>query len=661
MLLTEDGLDLSPFEPVFASMLGSEAGEAGCKVVAIAAAHGRPQVQLRDWLYCLAEAPGTELRKRLIDAAGKTPKRFVSAVEDALDEDDAPAASFPVTRLTSATAAPAVSAMLAAAEQLARKNGCRNITDAVVTLALLEVADDALRSALGYWATEDGLKAFVSRLHNRIAPAEATDIFAPDGKLDPALFDASGRKLLLRVREDAASVGAKKVTTRHLLYTLLGSEAGLLPLALAIRGVDVKRDLHSVLSRELARPGAKRNETFELTRDTLYDAVVQLLLSSLTSARERGARAISEFDVGKAFIFKQPQELTRLFPATRPLDLAGLRAYVESTRADDEDEAAKPVQRFTIQEIDENIRQRIRGQDAAVARVIPWIKRLRFGLPRFGRPAGVFLFLGPTGAGKTQLAKELARYVFGDEDMMVFLEMGQFKSKESMNMFIGAPPGYVGYGDGKLTNGLKEKPESVVLFDEIEKADTQVFDTLLRFADEGMISDPAGPVRDGRRCIIVLTTNAGQTWLREHPEARNDVEALTEQLYDEAMKELQSRGFRPEFLGRVDERITFLPFTIEACRRILDDVLDRELDSISKLKDIIVEVPDDVRDVLAQKVFDRSVDEGARGAPRAVNEFIITPLIDLMADIGETGDAAPPSRLIASVVGLTKVKVEVMA
>jgi ATP-dependent Clp protease ATP-binding subunit ClpA len=287
---------------------------------------------------------------------------------------------------------------------------------------------------------------------------------------------------------------------------------------------------------------------------------------------------------------------------------------------------------------------------------------LRFGLPRDGRPAAVFLFLGPTGTGKTQLSKELARYVYGNEDMMIFLEMGQFQSKESMNMFIGAPPGYVGYGDGKLTNGLGEKPECVVLFDEIEKAEIQVFDALLRFADEGMISDPAGPIRDGRKCIIVMTTNAGQTWLRGHlqanPNARDDPQGLSEQLFQEAMKEMQAKGFRPEFLGRVDERISFLPFTLKVCRQIVDSVLNKEIEKIRKLKGVVIEVTDDARQFMAGKAFERSLDEGARGAPRAVNEFIVTPVIDILAEELADGVEAP-SHLVADVEGKNQVLVEV--
>jgi ATP-dependent Clp protease ATP-binding subunit ClpC len=212
-----------------------------------------------------------------------------------------------------------------------------------------------------------------------------------------------------------------------------------------------------------------------------------------------------------------------------------------------------------------------------------------------------------------------------------------------------------------LTNGLRDKPESVVLFDEIEKGDTQVFDTLLRFADEGLISDPAGPVRDGRKCIIVMTTNAGQVWLREHLKANKDAirnpRELTDQLFEAAMKELESKGFRPEFLGRVDERITFLPFSEETCRKIVDSVLDREIGKFLKLKEVAIEVPDRVREVLAQYAFERSGNEGARGAPRAVNEYIVTRAIDKLSDYEEQNKPMP-ARLIASVEGLTRIVLE---
>jgi ATP-dependent Clp protease ATP-binding subunit ClpC len=240
--------------------------------------------------------------------------------------------------------------------------------------------------------------------------------------------------------------------------------------------------------------------------------------------------------------------------------------------------------------------------------------------------------------------------------------MGQFKTKESMSGLIGAPPGYVGYGDGKLTNGLRDRPECVVLFDEIEKADTQVFDTVLRFADEGVISDPAGPIRDGRRSIIVMTTNAGQQWLWSHlksnPKARENPAALSAALFDAAMEELRQRNFRPEFLGRVDERICFLPFTLETCRRITDQVLASELKKFAERK-IVIEVHENARQVLARHAFARSLEEGARGVPRTINELIITPAIDRLAEHELEDGTYGLGRLVATQRGIDGVELGV--
>ena len=301
-----------------------------------------------------------------------------------------------------------------------------------------------------------------------------------------------------------------KVTTRHLLYSILGNTSGPLGSACSTFGVAVK-DLHAALTRELTRAGRKRSDAFQLTKDALFDSVVTVLRKLASRPAKREANGIGEIDIHRAFLAKQEHELRRLLPKEGMINLAAVAEYLAETQNDEEE--SKPLQRFTLQEMQDRINATIFGQPRAVAQISPWISRFRFGITRGYRPAGVFLFLGPTGTGKTQLGKELARYVYGNEDEMLFFEMGTFNSKESMNNFIGSPPGYVGYGEGKLTNGLRDHPECVVLFDEIEKANIAVFDALLRFADEGKISDPAGPVRDGRKCIIVMTSNAGQTWL----------------------------------------------------------------------------------------------------------------------------------------------------
>ena len=660
MLLDESGLKIAEFDPVLASVLGNTQGEEGCNLLAVALEQGRNKVHLRDWLYCLALRAGTEVNRRLIEDLGKSPDKFVRLLENGL-EDDEDDMGVPPSRLTKASVSPSVLQMLDRVEQRRREISADRIVEPLLDLALLETVDEPLKDLLVLWAGADRIGRFKSQLRAKLMPVKRADIFV-NGKLNEEAFGTSGRALCRRMVEDAASLGAKRITTRHLLYTLLGNQSGLLARALTVRSVDVKNELHATLARELTKPGRKRSDDFQLTPETTFEALIEILRLAHQSALERQTDGISEYDVHRVFVEKQGTELTRLFPPDKPLDLKSLQYYLESSEPDEEEEEPS-TKRYTVREIEEQIKRRICGQEAAVDRVVPWIKRLRFGLPRDGRPAAVFLFLGPTGAGKTQLAKELAKFVFGDEDMMIFLEMGQFKTKESMSGFIGASPGYVGYGEGKLTNGLGDKPECVVLFDEIEKADSQVFDTLLRFADEGVISDPAGPVRDGRKCIIIMTTNAGQSWLRDHlknhPKDREDPESLSKQLFEAAMQELADRGFRPEFLGRVDERITFLPFTLETCRKIVDGDLDRELEKFRTLKNITIDVPSEVRDILAQKAYERSGEEGARGAPRAINDWIVTPAIDLLSG-SESHDATEPKRLIASQFGIDMVKLEVL-
>lgn len=660
MLLDDNGLKIEGFDPVLAEILGNASGEEGSSVLKQTQDHEHLRVELRDWLYCLALAPGTLVRKNLIDEVGKQPDKFVSLLEDVFKEDSPPDGD-PPDAITSKTAAPEVMTMLDACRRIAGDAEERLVDDAVLTLAFFETADSELLEMISAWASEERMRLFMARVRDAVHPLTKINLFREDGLLDLRVFSASGRRFCQRLREDVQSLDIKKITTRHILYTLLGSEGSAVSLALASDGVDVKKELHSALTRELVKLGAKRNNDLELTSETFFEASVLVFEEAFRQVKAAGRSLISEFDISRAFVRRQPGELSRLKSGGSFIDAGMVSNYIETMEfAGDEEES--PIHRYTVGEIERNVNERICGQKAAVNRVIPWIKRLRYGIPRDGRPAAVFLFLGPTGSGKTQLAKELARYVFGDEDMVIFLEMGQFKTKESMSMFIGAAPGYVGYGDGKLTNGLRDKPECVVLFDEIEKADPQVFDTVLRFADEGVISDPAGPIRDGRKCIIVMTTNAGQKWLRDHlasdKSALDNMDALSGQLFKAAMEELDKLGFRPEFLGRVDERVVFFPFTVDVCREIVDQVLMSDLEKFRKLRNLKVDVDDDVRKVLADEAHKRSMEEGARGVPRTINEYIVTPVVDLIAENEEKGDL--PARIKAVVIGMSKIKWEVV-
>ena len=657
MLLTENGLQLTAFDTTMASLIGNDPAEPGAKLLVEAAKRQHKRVEIWDWFYLLLRAPmKTAARVEFIDTPGMIVERFIGDVEAAFDLGKDLKGPPPADLLPS-TVSPDVLKMLERVESLVEAHGCPNISDLEITLALLENAGDDMAEFFAdvMDRDKDGLGRFKKTLLRKIGERGSgrkteIELFEKDApfKLRQAAFTPDGWKFSKRWREDMAAMGIKMgekptVTTRHLLYSILGNATGPLATALANSGVEVKH-MHAALTRELGKPGRKRSDDFVLTKGSLFGSVAAALAEAWKFAQEREAKGIGEIDVHRAFLAKQQHEVQRLLPKEGEVNLAAVADYLAETQADEEEPS--PLQRFTLQEMKDKINDTIFGQQAAVNKICPWISRFRFGIIRDGRPAGVFLFLGPTGAGKTQLGKELARYVYGNEDEMLFFEMGQFCTKESMNQFIGSPPGYIGYGEGKLTNGLRDHPECVVLFDEIEKADISVFDALLRFADEGKISDPAGPVRDGRKCIIVLTSNAGQRWLREHvkehPDARENPEQLSDQLFEAAMQELAAKGFRPEFLGRLDERITFLPFSMATCRQIVDGVLKKELPKFEE-KGVKVTVPDEVRDVLAKAAFDVAMDQGARGAPRAVNTHVISPIIDILAPIQERGEPLPAS------------------
>ena len=226
-LLTEKGLAISAFEPVLAAVLGNKPGEWGAAVLAEADALGHAQVQLRDWLYCLVRSPGTWARRLLIEAVGRKAESLIAGVEGGIDTDDEPQGPAPL-RLTSSTVAPAVIAALDAAERLARENHAETITDAMLTLALVETADEVLLDLLTKWIKEEGMAALLAKLRVNVRKREggALPLFGEDGRLNPKAFSPSGWQFCRRMAEDASSLGTKKITTRHMLYTLLENESG---------------------------------------------------------------------------------------------------------------------------------------------------------------------------------------------------------------------------------------------------------------------------------------------------------------------------------------------------------------------------------------------------------------------------------------------------
>lgn len=273
--------------------------------------------------------------------------------------------------------------------------------------------------------------------------------------------------------------------------------------------------------------------------------------------------------------------------------------------------------------MEEILHKRVVGQDEAVRAVSRAVRRARAGLKDPKRPVGSFIFLGPTGVGKTELARALAEALFDDEDAMVRLDMSEYMEKFAVSRLMGAPPGYVGYEEGgQLTESVRRKPYSVVLLDEIEKAHPDVFNVLLQVLEDGRLTDSKGRVVDFRNTVIIMTSNVGLSTIRREAtmgfRAGDGQEAGYEKMKTKVTDELK-RTFRPEFLNRVDETIVFHPLTREQIKEIVG-LMVREVASRIKENDIYLEVTDEAKEFLAAGGFDENY--GARPLRRAIQRQI---------------------------------------
>jgi ATP-dependent Clp protease ATP-binding subunit ClpB len=272
--------------------------------------------------------------------------------------------------------------------------------------------------------------------------------------------------------------------------------------------------------------------------------------------------------------------------------------------------------------MEEQLSKRVIGQAEAVKAVSTAVRRARAGLQDPHRPIGSFMFLGPTGVGKTELAKALAEYLFDDETAMIRIDMSEYMEKHSVARLIGAPPGYVGYEEGgTLTEAVRRRPYQVVLFDEIEKAHPDVFNVLLQVLDDGRLTDGQGHTVDFRNTLIVMTSNLGSEYLANQPEGQD-----TDAVRDQVMA-VVGANFRPEFLNRIDEIILFHRLKRSDMTKIVDIQMARLARLLEDRKIAIVLEPS-AREWLAEKGYDPAY--GARPLKRVIQKSVQDPLAELI-------------------------------
>ena len=281
--------------------------------------------------------------------------------------------------------------------------------------------------------------------------------------------------------------------------------------------------------------------------------------------------------------------------------------------------------------MEERIHERLVNQDEAVTVICEAIRRSRAGLKDPGRPIGSFIFLGPTGVGKTELARTLARFLFDDENAMVRLDMSEYQERHTVSRLIGAPPGYVGYEEGgQLTEAVRRRPYRVILLDEVEKAHPEVFNSLLQILDDGRLTDGHGRTVDFKNTVVIMTSNVGAELIRRQMSigfATKKGEAKGQKLDYDTMKERilaeMKKTFRPEFINRIDETIVFHQLTVEQLRQIVD-LLVKDLQERLADRKLNIELSDKAKAWLAEEGYDPVY--GARPLRRAIERYVENPL-----------------------------------
>ncbi len=443
---------------------------------------------------------------------------------------------------------------------------------------------------------------------------------------DPAELDEIKRKMMQLEIEREALKREKDKASKERLETL---ERELADLGEHRRALEARLDGE----RQVIQRNAQLKEEIERTRFEVEQA-----------QRQQNWQRASELQYGT--LRQQEAELAQLQTQLAEMQARGM-LFKEEVDAED---IAAIVARWTgipvskllegevqkLLHMEENLHQRVVGQDDAIRAVSNAVRRARAGLQDPNRPIGSFIFLGPTGVGKTELARALAEFLFDDEQAMVRIDMSEYQERHTVSRLVGAPPGYVGYEEGgQLTEAVRRKPYSVVLFDEIEKAHAEVFNTLLQVLDDGRLTDGHGRTVDFKNTVVIMTSNIGsEVWRVEGGEWRANGQSWNEEEARRFTLHALRSTFRPEFLNRIDEIVIFHPLSREHLGAIVQIQLGRLRNLLAGRK-ITLELTAEAVDLLAEAGYDPIY--GARPLKRAIQQLVQDPLALalLRGDFGE--------------------------
>jgi ATP-dependent Clp protease ATP-binding subunit ClpB len=494
------------------------------------------------------------------------------------------------------------------------------------TISILRGLKDRYEQHHGVRVTDAAIVA-AATLSNRYI----TDRFLPDKAID--LVDEASARLKMQVDSKPEELDSidREVVRLKIEQEALRKESD--P-GSKDRLQRLEKELAELEQRSAELTGAWKAEKTKLSDAQKLKSELDQLRVELANAQRRG-----EYQRAGELAYGRIPELEKKLAQIETSD--GKGAMMEE--AVTADHIAQIVSRWTgvpvdrmlegerdkLLRMEQEIGKRVVGQAEAVKAVSTAVRRARAGLQDPHRPIGSFMFLGPTGVGKTELTKALAEFLFDDESAMVRLDMSEYMEKHSVSRLIGAPPGYVGYEEGgALTEAVRRRPYQVVLFDEVEKAHPDVFNVLLQVLDDGRLTDGQGHTIDFRNTLIVMTSNLGAEFLMAQPEGQD-----SEAVRDQVMAVVRA-SFRPEFLNRVDEIILFHRLKKEQMGRIVDIQMAR-LHKLLADRKIAVELDASARDWLAEKGWDPAY--GARPLKRAIQKAVQDPLAEMIR-AGEVRD-----------------------